>query len=420
MVTQLPKPIQFNLPQPKNGWYGTDKEYIEQFWRDGKKMEDRFRCRITIRENGKRKQRTVQAESKKAAQDALLDLQGKAKQGGVKQIDAARVTFRQLASAFTTAKLNPPVYNASDGDGLLLVKDDSGRHNYKEAQRRTQLWEAYFGDRLISSITHSELIEWRDTRKRQPVEKRRNGDATVRSWRDVHVSLQVLRQCLNYAVDKGWLVRNPASDKGRGKLNKLIRSGLESPRTRALDAEEEARLLDAVSNPFLKSVLRFLVGTGIRVEEAEKIERGMIDLDHGTYGHIYLPARITKTKKARDLPVLTKQLRDVIAERFAAIPESPDARVFGSIKDRCKRQFAAAKRTAKIKNFVMRDCRATFCTNALDVIPLPTVTKWMGHENPKMTMRYFRPQAASHKQHVATFEMHMIGRQTIQESVAVN
>ena len=49
MATQLPKPLEFNLPQPKNGWYGTDKEYIEQFWRDGKKMEDRFRCRIACR-----------------------------------------------------------------------------------------------------------------------------------------------------------------------------------------------------------------------------------------------------------------------------------------------------------------------------------------------------------------------------------
>jgi integrase len=175
-----------------------------------------------------------------------------------------------------------------------------------------------------------------------------------------------------------------------------------------------------VKDPFLKAVMTFLLATGIRIEEAERIERGMINLDHGTYGHIYLRARITKTKEARDPPVLTNMLRDLILDRFEATPDRADALAFGSITRTCRHSFAVAKETAKIKTFIMRDLRATFATNALDVIPLPIVAKWLGHKGPKTTIRYFRPQADSHKQHFAAFQMHISGRQSIQESVAVN
>jgi integrase len=426
MASKLPKPIALSLPKAKNGWYAVENG-VEQFWCDDQQVPNKWRTRITLIEGGKRKQVTRRAESKRKARELRDDLLVKSRQvGGKEKIDAERVTFRQLAAAYSKADLNPPTYHPSD-DGRKLVKDGRGRNNYREGLRAMRVFESYFGDRLLSSITRAEILAWRDARKNEPTERknidRDTGKRKPRSWRDVHQSLHFLRDAFNYAIGMRWLTENPASDKGHKGQDKLIRVGLENVRTRALDEQETTRLfqaVDAINDPFLKAVLSFLLGTGIRIEETERIECHMIKLDHGTYGHIYLPARVTKSKKARDLPVLTAAVRDVIRDRFDAIPDQPNALVFGNIARTCRSSFAKAKATARIKNFIMKDCRATFATNALDVIPVAQVAKYLGHDDPKTTMRYLRQTAETHKDNVAIFELHMMRRQTIQESVAVN
>jgi integrase len=118
--------------------------------------------------------------------------------------------------------------------------------------------------------------------------------------------------------------------------------------------------------------------------------------------------------------VLTKDVRDAILARFEIIGDEPDALVFKNIQTGCRHGFAKAKAIAKIKNFIMKDLRATFATNALDVLPISQVSKYLGHKNPQITMRYLRPTASSHQDNVTRFESHMINRQTIQESATVN
>ena len=399
------------------------------YWnRETAKDRMKFRARLVTRTaDGKRKDHYgPHRPERPEAENDLRKMKNDRYDGGTEKLDAKRVTFRQLSAAYTKAELNPATYHPSD-NGDQLVKSGNGRVNYREGLRAMKAFEAYFGDRLISNITRAQIIAWRDVRKNEPRQRKRideeTGKLKTRSWRDVHQSLHFLGRALNFAIDQKWLEFNPASDKGFKGNSKLIRVGLEKVRTRALDEQETSRLFQAVdtlNDPFLKTVLTFLLGTGIRIEEAERIERGMIDLTVGVYGHIYLPAHVTKTKIARDLPVLTKDIRDAILARFEIIGDEPDALVFTNIQTGCRNGFAKAKAITKIKNFIMKDLRATFATNALDVLPISQVSKYLGHKNPQITMRYLRPTASSHQDNVTRFETHMISRQAITESVAVN
>src|SRR5687768_15544603 len=102
MATKLPKSIALSLPKGKSGWFAADGERgVEQFWRDGKPVDKKFRARITVVEGGKRKQVTRRADSYRKASDLRADLSSKSRElGGKEKIDAERVTFRQLAKKY--------------------------------------------------------------------------------------------------------------------------------------------------------------------------------------------------------------------------------------------------------------------------------------------------------------------------------
>jgi integrase len=103
----------------------------------------------------------------------------------------------------------------------------------------------------------------------------------------------------------------------------MINAKFETKRETALTDDEETKLLDAAFelgyDDYLRMLLIFLFDTGMRLGEARGLTRGDIKLNQGIYGHIYLPARITKGKERRNLPVLTPRLREVIERRFQTI-----------------------------------------------------------------------------------------------------
>lgn len=351
----------------------------------------------------------------KEAQRAKFKLEEVKENGDLEKLDRDRVTFKQLSNAYTEAHLNPPKYHSSD-DGQAMEKV-SGCVDYRDGRRAMKVFEDHFGNKPIRGITHNDVMKWRAARKDVPTERvnidKDTGKRKPRSWRDVHHTLHFLRHAFNYAIEEGWATMNPASN--RRVKAKLINTKLERERTRVLQDNEQIRLFRAIDDPFLKGVLIFLLNTGMRIEEAAKVERKMIDLEQNTYGHIYLPAVITKDKKARDLPILTAELREAIIDRLQAISNEEATRLFPSITDACDDAFEASRKAAGIEDFLMRDCRRTFVTRAIRVLPMAEVMKMTGHKVTKTLLRYLEPTDDAHKANAARFEAYMIEKATIDQ-----
>lgn len=348
---------------------------------------DKFLARISgVGTNGKRRTFDKPANSLKQAQKELAKLRAKFEKGdGAASIEADKITFNQLAKAYEEDHLFKPIYDDPDADdrnkqgGLVSVGD---------AKRAINAFAETFGSRLITTIDSVEIKRWKLARLKTP--KQRGGGR--RSITSVHRDLNYIRHAFNFAIRKKWLTANPFTGA------KLIIPKQEKKRERQITWDEEHRMREAIATrgfEFLGMVLTFLVDSGLRIGELKLLERGMIKLDQGLYGHIYLPARITKNEKG-DLPVLTPRLREVIDQRFAVIPNDPKALVFGSdwSDSKIRDEFEAVTKMAGVNDLQLRDSRHTFATRYVSIIPLGELlkmTRHFGEDAIKTLMRYINP-----------------------------
>jgi integrase len=207
----------------------------------------------------------------------------------------------------------------------------------------------------------------------------------------------------------------------------MINAKFETKRETALTDDEETKLLDAAFelgyDDYLRMLLIFLFDTGMRLGEARGLTRGDIKLNQGIYGHIYLPARITKGKERRNLPVLTPRLREVIERRFAMIPDDPKALIFSkqtSIRFAwdAVRAKANLQRHGEPLDIELRDTRHTWISFAVKRgIPLPQAMLYSGHRVVDTFLRYLQPDQEAHDQNVERYTAHLPINQ-VQEPMA--
>lgn len=346
-------------------------------------------------------------DSKQKAIEALPDRKVTFKnKGNEPTVDPTTITFAELSKAFSDAHLFAPVY---DSDPKKAKHEKlAGLAGYKDGIRAMAMFSEVFGNRPIRSIKADEIRTWKTSRF--AVKKQRGGGD--RSLTSVNRELSFLSKAFGYAVQKGWLDRNPFAGA------KLINIRNEYKREIALTFTEEKKLLEVMADyPLLRMLFIFLLDTGLRIGEARKLERGMIKLSDGTRGHIYLAARITKGKEKRSLPVLTPRLRDVIDQRFAIIPNDPKALVFGdqSVRD----EFDSARERAKLdRDIELRDTRHTWISRAVPSgIPLPEAMLYSGHKVVDTFLRYLQPSVNEHNANASRFES-FIDTHQIQDSMA--
>jgi integrase len=236
-------------------------------------------------------------------------------------------------------------------------------------------------------------------------EKQRSAANTA----SVNRELSFLSKAFGYAVRKKWLDRNPFAGA------RLINIRHEHKREINITFAEEKKLLDVtIDFPLLRMLLVFLIDTGLRVGEAQKLRRGMIRLHEGIRGHIYLLAQITKGKERRDLPILTTRLRQVIEERFAMMPDDPDALVFGT--ESVRNAFDTVRERANLdRDIELRDTRHTWISRAVPSgIPLPEAMLYSGHKIVDTFLRYLQPSVNEHNANASRFEAFMIAHQVEQ------
>ena len=225
-----------------------------------------------------------------------------------------------------------------------------------------------FGSLPLDQITHADVTRWFDEYSRKAP-----GGANH--------ALNRLRRMLNHAVECGHLETNPARSVKRNPRPKL---------TRFLSREEICRLhrvLDRYgrARPSLvqqADVIRLLLLTGCRRSEVLTLRWQDVDGDTLTLVDAKTgPRRVFLNAPAR--AILERQPRSASEYVF------PSPLVPGRPLSSNLRLWYSVRREAGIEDVRLHDLRHTFASHAvLQGVPLPIVSRLLGHKQPSMTLRY--------------------------------
>ncbi|MDE0173054.1 MAG: site-specific integrase [Defluviicoccus sp.] len=192
-------------------------------------------------------------------------------------------------------------------------------------------------------------------------------------------ALDILHQIFNFAVDRGHIDANPARDVRRNRRPAL---------TRFLSREEISRLHEALDAGTRKGdrqqadIVRLLLLTGCRLGEIVKlqwseVQRDMLVLADSKTG----PRKVPLNSRAR--AILERQPRGespfVFPSPFdPARPRSTQLRLWNRVR-----------REAGIEDVRLHDLRHTHASHAvMNGVPVPVVSRLLGHSNTRMTLRY--------------------------------
>lgn len=329
---------------------------------------------------GNRIQRRQKAENKSEARRLARDMLAEVESGGSGSLDAARMTFADLADYYQRTYLIDPEYR----DGRKIA----GLRSKYDFEHRLKALKDFFGKKKLRAITHGELSRYKTHRLKTPVvvgrntrgtDKEGNPQTRPRSIATVHRELSFLRRILNVALSSEWILRNPFE-----QGEPLIKPGDEKPREKIISPEEEDRLLAACDGErsHLKAIIICALDTGMRRGEVFKLKWSDIDFENGL---VTIQAFNTKTMRQRQV-AMTERL----IEELRPLSEylTRQQLVFG-IRTSVKTAFNKAKIAAGLPDLRFHDLRHTHATRLVTAqMPLSEVGRVLGHTQPSTTYRY--------------------------------
>ncbi len=223
-----------------------------------------------------------------------------------------------------------------------------------------------FGSIPLDRIAPSRVRRWFDAFSRTaPVNANRG--------------LDVLRQIMNFAIDRGHAGANPAAGIEPNRRPKL---------TRFLSREEIARLHRALDgqagrgNRQQADLIRLLLLTGCRRGEIVRLRWSEVQGD-------MLMLADSKTGP-RKVP-LNSQARRILERQ----PRGESPFVFPSARDPSRprhqdfKLWYRVRKEAGIEDVRLHDLRHTVASHAvMNGVPVPVVSRLLGHSNVRMTLRY--------------------------------
>ncbi len=357
---------------------------VERKVKKGSRTVTLYYARITYIEEGERKQKWRRAENRSNAKDIIKDLLRELDDFGGETLDAAQMTFAELADHYKKKYLKEPEYvNGRKIEGLRSLNS---------VVSRWTVIKDYFGKKKLRSITHGDIVRFRATRLKTPTVRNK-----PRSITSVNRELEVLRKMLNIALREGWIIRNPFV---RGDV--LISKSDEQKRERILTREEEERLFSACTGKkeHLRPILICAIDTGMRRGEILKLKWEDIDFQEGV---IIIQAFNTKTLKDRQV-AMTQRLSNELKRLYGESPKEPTLLVFG-ITDNVKKAFDSARRIAGLPDVRFHDLRHTHATRLVQHhIPLSEVGRILGHNQPSTTYRYVNANVETAKRAAAVLD----------------
>jgi integrase len=255
--------------------------------------------------------------------------------------------------------------------------------------------------KTLDEITTSDVEAVRDGWKRK---------RTVRAGRvGADRALKRLRHLFNWAIERGYVDRTPFKRHGVT----VVHFGKDLGRTRRLEPGEEARLLEHAS-PHLHALITAALETGMRRGELLALRWRDIRWEAEA---LLLPAEITKTSEARDVP-MTRRLRAVLDLRKHAPDGSehgPDAFVFGNevgekIPD-IRDAWVDTCKAAEITGLHFHDLRREFASRLRETPGISDhhVRDWLGHADMATTSRYLATTRVGLQHARRAFELHREG-----------
>ena len=213
--------------------------------------------------------------------------------------------------------------------------------------------------------------------------------ATVHLWFDrysqtapggANRTLDVLRQVLNHAIACGHVGTNPTRDVIRNPRRQL---------TRFLSRAEVKRLRAALdvhrgrgSGRQQAEIIRLLLLTGCRKGELVRLRWSEVDGDL---------LRLRDSKTGPRTVFLNTQAQAILARQ----PQTGSEYVFPSLTDTSRPRsselslWPKVRRQAGLEGVRLHDLRHSFASHAvMQGVPLPVVSRLLGHAHPRMTFRY--------------------------------
>lgn len=318
-------------------------------------------------ERGGRREIERRANNRSHAKEIIKQLLRDLDDHGENLLDAAQMTFNDLAAYYEKNYLTEPEY----AEGRKV----SGLRSHRSVKSWLASLKTYFGKHKIRSITHGHLKRYKSERlKTETVRKAR------RLITSVHRELQVMRRMLNIAEREGWIKRNPFNT---GDV--LIAHSDENKRERVLTKDEEARLIAACEGKreHLKPILICALDTGMRRGEILKLAPSDLDFDKKI---ITVRAFNTKTMRERHVAMSGRLARELEAI-CAKLPGGADVPLFGVVAD-FRKSFRSALKDARLTDF-FHDLRHTHATRLVGShMPLSEVGRVLGHTQANTTYRY--------------------------------
>jgi integrase len=233
-------------------------------------------------------------------------------------------------------------------------------------------------------------------------------------------ALKRLRHFWNWAIEQGHTERTPFK---RAHVN-TIHFAKEPGRTRRLEGDEEARLLQHATTPLIRVLMQAGLETGCRIGELLQLTWADVKWQQNA---LVLPATITKTGEARDIP-LTQKLRALLELRQYA-PDGTElgsgAAVFGNevgepVKYwRINQAWHDTCAAAGIQDLHFHDLRRELASTLRESgAPDHIVADVLGHANISTTSQYLKASRAGLKQYVQRLEVHRQQLATAQKQAA--
>jgi integrase len=221
-------------------------------------------------------------------------------------------------------------------------------------------------------------------------------------------ALKRLRHFFNWAIEQGYTERTPFK---RAHVN-TVHFSQEPGRTRRLEGDEEVRLLKHATTPLLKVLIAAGLETGCRIGELLALRWRDVKWDQHA---LLLPAAITKTNEARDVP-LTQNLRALLdmrrhapdgrehaADRFVFGNEVGEPIKYWRVNQAWQNTCAAANITGLHFHDLRRELASTLRESGA---PDHIVADVLGHANISTTSRYLKASRAGLTTYVQQFEAH--------------
>ena len=363
-----------------------------------KRKDGSIWARITYfdAEAQKRKDKLRRAENRSHAKELIKEMHRELDDHGAEAFDVKKVTFADLAKHYEEHYLVEAEYDKKTGTKTAGLRSLAAPKGFLKTL------SAYFGKRLLRSITYGDIRTFRNTRLKTPTmrEKDENGKPIgQRSVASVNREIALLRSMLNVAQQEKWIDRNPMKN---GKS--LVSVTEEHKRERVLTYEEEDCLLAACGartivctrkgkeqkqndsgkkRKHLRAIIIAAIDTGMRKGELLKLKWRDVDFENGV---INVLASNTKTMKEREVG-LSERLRLELKQLFEQSPQDLDALVFG-LSD-VKKSFESARDAADLPDVRFHDLRHTYATRLVAAnIPITEIADALGHQQLSTTFRY--------------------------------